>query len=62
MIRKAKDLSPDQKTAIEGLRGRAAAENEEIGIRTVTLPAPPGWVTESWESISSVCPGSSGEA
>lgn len=50
MIRKAKDLSPDQKAAIEGLLGRAVAENEEISVRTITLPSPPAWLRESWES------------
>lgn len=50
VIRKAKDLSPDQKAAIEGLLGRAVAENEEISIRTITLPLPPDWLSESWES------------
>ena len=50
MIHKAKDLSPDQKAAIEGLLGRAVAENEEISIRTITLPSPPDWLRESWES------------
>ncbi len=50
MIHKAKDLSPDQKAAIEGLLGRAIAENEEISIRTVMSPAPPDWLKESWQS------------
>jgi len=50
MIHKAKDLSPDQKAAIEGLLGRAISENEEISIRTITLPSPPDWLRESWES------------
>jgi hypothetical protein len=50
MIRKAKDLSPDQKAAIEGLLGRPIAENEEISIRTIMLPSPPDWLKESWES------------
>jgi len=50
MIRKAKDLSPDQKATIEGLLGRAVAENEEISIRTITTPSPPDWLKESWES------------
>jgi len=50
MIHKAKNLSPDQKAAIEGLLGRAIAENEEISIRTLTLPSPPAWLKESWES------------
>jgi len=50
MIHKAKDLSPNQKAAIEGLLGRAIAENEEISIRTITMPSPPDWLKESWES------------
>lgn len=50
MIHKAKDLSPDQKAAIEGLLGRAVAENEEISIRAITIPSPPDWLEESWES------------
>ncbi len=50
MIHKAKDLSPDQKSAIEGLLGRAIAENEEISIRTLALPSPPDWLKKSWES------------
>ena len=50
MIHKAKDLSPDQKAAIESLLGRVIAENEEISIRSITLPSPPDWLKESWES------------
>ena len=34
MTHKAKDLSPDQKMAIESLLGRSMAKNEEISIRT----------------------------
>ncbi len=47
MIRNAKDLSPDQKLAIESLLGRPVSENEQINISTVT---PPDWLQESWES------------
>ena len=47
MIRNAKDLSPDQKVAIESLLGRVVSENEQISISTVT---PPDWPQESWES------------
>jgi hypothetical protein len=50
MIHKAKDLSPDQKAAIESLLGRVIAENEEISIRSVTLPSAPDWLKESGES------------
>ncbi|HTQ85001.1 MAG TPA: hypothetical protein VMI93_02220 [Candidatus Solibacter sp.] len=52
MIHKAKDLSPNQKAAVEGLLGRAIAENEEISIRTITRPTPPVWLKESWESAT----------
>ena len=37
MIRKAKDLSPEQKSAIESLLGRAIAQNEAISVRTVPI-------------------------
>ena len=50
MIHKAKDLSPDQKAAIESLLGRVIAENEEISIRSVTLPSAPDWLKESGKS------------
>jgi len=50
MIRRAKDLSPDQKAAIERLLGRAIAENEQVSVRTVTSPSPPEWLKLSWES------------
>ena len=40
MIHKAKDLSSEQRLAIESLLGRVVAEQEEISIRTLpeTLP------------------------
>ncbi len=38
MIHKAKDLSPDQRLAIESLLGRSIGENEEIIIRTTDSP------------------------
>jgi len=47
MICKAKDLSPDQRAAIEGLLGHSIAENEQISVDTVS---PPDWLKESWES------------
>ena len=49
MTHKAKDLSPDQKLAIESLLGRAIAENEEIIIRTTTSPPTPEWLQASWQ-------------
>jgi hypothetical protein len=50
MTHKVKDLSPDQKMAIESLLGRSIAENEEISIRTKTSPSAPEWLQASWES------------
>ncbi len=50
MIHKAKDLSPDQKLAIESLLGRVVAEDEAISIRTVSPAAIPEWLQESWDS------------
>jgi hypothetical protein len=49
MTRKAKDLSPDQRVAIESLLGRSIAENEEIIIRTATAPPAPEWLQASWK-------------
>ena len=39
MIRQAKDLSPDQKAAIESLLGRQVLEHEAISIRAIEPPA-----------------------
>jgi ligand-binding sensor protein len=39
MIRNAKDLSPDQKTAIESLLGRRVLEDEDISVRAIQRPA-----------------------
>ena len=50
MIHKAKDLSPNQKMAIESLLGRAVTENEAISIRTMASVSAPDWLQESWES------------
>ena len=38
MIRSAKDLSPDQKIAIESLLGRRVLEDEAISVRAIELP------------------------
>jgi len=38
MIHKAKDLSPQQKLALESLLGRAISEQEAISIRTLETP------------------------
>jgi len=50
MIHKAKDLSPDQKMAVESLLGRSVAEDEAISIRALTSLSAPEWLQESWES------------
>jgi hypothetical protein len=41
MIHSVKDLSPDQKLAIESLLGRPISEDEQVSVRT--LPASPEW-------------------
>ncbi len=43
MIHSVKDLSPDQKLAIETLLGRPISEEEQVSVRT--LPASPEWLT-----------------
>ena len=50
MTYKAKDLSEDQKLAIESLLGRAIADNEEITILAALPAAAPAWLRESWDS------------
>jgi hypothetical protein len=44
MIHSVKDLSPDQKMAIESLLGRPVAEEEQISLRTVPVPPAPEWL------------------
>jgi hypothetical protein len=39
MIRTAKDLSPDQRAAIESLLGRRVLEDEAISVRAIEPPA-----------------------
>lgn len=50
MIYEAKNLSPDEKAAIERLLGRRIAEGEEISIRALAIPSAPNWLRESWKS------------
>jgi len=50
MIQKAKDLSPDQKTAIESLLGRSVDDEEAISIRALPGSSAPQWLRQSWES------------
>ena len=42
MLHSVKDLSPDQKLAIESLLGRPISEDEQVSVRT--LPASPEWL------------------
>jgi hypothetical protein len=44
MIQQAKDLSPDQRIAIESLLGVSIGENEEIVIRTTDSRSAPEWL------------------
>lgn len=47
MIRNAKDLSPDQKAAIESILGRQVLEEEAISVRA--MPSAPEWLQKAWE-------------
>ena len=49
-MHKAKDLSPDQKMAIESLLGRSVAEDETITIRAMASASVPDWLRSSWQS------------
>ena len=42
MIHSVKNLSPDQKLAIESLLGRPISDGEQVSVRT--LPASPEWL------------------
>jgi hypothetical protein len=42
MIHRVKDLSANQKLAIEGLLGRPISEGEQVSVRTI--PASPEWL------------------
>jgi hypothetical protein len=50
MIHKAKELSSEQKVAIEGLLGRTVAAEESISVRAIGPDAAPEWLQQSWES------------
>jgi hypothetical protein len=50
MTHKVKDLSPDQRIALESLLGRAISENEEISIRTSNPSPAPEWLQLSWQN------------
>lgn len=38
MVRNARELSPDQRTVIEGLLGRRVLEDKEISVRAIAPP------------------------
>ncbi len=44
MIHSVKDLSPDQKLALESLLGRPILDGEQVSVQT--LPASPEWLTD----------------
>jgi hypothetical protein len=44
MIHNVKDLSADQKVAIESLPGRPVSEHEQISVRAITPPPTPEWL------------------
>ena len=50
MIYQGKDLSADQKTALESLLGRPLREDEAISVRAISLATAPEWLRKSWES------------
>jgi len=52
MIHKAKDLSSDQKTVIEGLLGRPVSEDDAISIRAMGSGSAPEWLKASWEGAN----------
>ncbi len=54
MTFRAKELSADQKTVIEGLLGRSLGEDEAISIRAVGADDAPEWLRESWESAKAL--------
>jgi hypothetical protein len=54
MTFRAKELSVDQKTVIEGLLGRSLGEDEAISIRAVGSDAAPEWLRQSWESAGAL--------
>jgi hypothetical protein len=47
MMRNAKDLSPDQKLAIESFLGHAISQDECVSVRT--MPPAPDWLEQAWK-------------
>ena len=52
MIHKAKDLSLDQKTVVEGLLGRPVGEDEAISVRAIAPSSAPECLQQSWENAA----------
>jgi hypothetical protein len=50
MVQEAKDLSPDQKAAIESILGRAVADDEAIVVRALGPETAPDWLRQSWKT------------
>jgi hypothetical protein len=50
MIHRAKELSTQQKLALESLLGRSVGEEEAISLRVVDAVPVPEWLDASWES------------
>jgi hypothetical protein len=46
MIPLAKDLSTEQKLAIEGLLGRSLSEDDKVSMRTLPVSPPPEWLQD----------------
>jgi hypothetical protein len=44
MIHSVKDLSPDQRLAIESLLGHPVSEEEQISVRTIPAAPAPEWL------------------
>jgi hypothetical protein len=52
MIRNAKDLSKDQKLAIESLLGRSVSDDDQVSVHVIPPGSVPDWLKESWGSAS----------
>jgi len=50
LIYQGKELSAEQKTALERLLGRPVREDETISIRAISLTSAPDWLRQSWDS------------
>jgi hypothetical protein len=50
MIQKVKELSADQRQAIESLLGRPVQQDESISVRALSSGTAPEWMEQSWES------------